>query len=102
MPRRSKSFDEVVSEEMKDIDFSRESLLASMEHFGDSVEDALRRTINKMGVTEFSNLSQITHQNVAAFARGERSLKKIETLDKYLSVFGLKSKIIALKKDDVA
>lgn len=102
MSRRSESFDKYVAEQMQDLDYARETLVTSIEHFGESVEDALRYTIEKMGIKEFSELSNIPVQNVSAFIKGRRKLK-VETLDKYLSVFKLKSKIVVVKdQDDVA
>ena len=52
MPRRSESFDKYVAEQMQDLDYARETLVTSIEHFGESVEDALRYTIEKMGIKE--------------------------------------------------
>ena len=103
MPRRSESFDKYVAEQMQDLDYARETLVTSIEHFGESVEDALRSTIEKMGIKEFSELSGIQIQNISQFIKGKRNLK-VETLDKYLSVFKLKSKIVVVQneEDDVA
>lgn len=103
MSRRSESFDKYVAEQMQDLDYARETLVTTIEHFGESVEDALRYTIEKMGIKEFSELSNIPVQNVSAFIKGRRKLK-VETLDKYLSVFKLKSKIVVVQneEDDVA
>ena len=103
MPRRSESFDKYVAEQMQDLDYARETLVTSIEHFGESVEDALRYTIEKMGIKEFSELSGIQIQNISQFIKGKRNLK-VETLDKYLSVFKLKSKIVVVQdeEDDVA
>ena len=64
MPRRSESFDKYVAEQMQDLDYARETLVTSIEHFGESVEDALRYTIEKMGIKEFSELSGIQIQNI--------------------------------------
>ena len=91
MARRSKSYDEFISEKMKNLDFARESLMAAIEHFGDGVEEALKDTIQKMGMKEFSELSQIPIQNISSFIKGRRKLK-IETLDKYLSCLWFENK----------
>jgi len=82
---------------MKDLSFARESLLTSIEHFADSFEEALKYTIQQIGIKEFYELSDIPVQNVSAFIKGRRKLKK-ETLDKYLSVFKLKSKIVLVEQ----
>ena len=93
MSRRSESFDKYIAQEMQDLDFARETLIMSMTEFNESVEDALKFTIQKMGLKEFSALSNIPIQNISQFIKGKRKLK-IETLDKYLAVFKLKSQII--------
>ena len=95
MSRRSKSFDKYIAEQMQDLDYARETLLASIEEFNESVEDALRYTIEKMGLKEFSELSGIHIQNISQFIKGKRNLK-IETLNKYLAVFKLSSKIVVV------
>ncbi len=103
MSRRSESYDKYIAEKMKDIDYARESLLTSIDHFGDSVEEALKYTIQQMGIKEFSALSNISIQNISDFIKGTRKLK-LETLDKYLAVFKLKSKIVVIEdeEDEVA
>jgi predicted transcriptional regulator len=101
MTGRSRSFNAYIAEQMKDINFARETLITSIEHFNESVEDALKYTIEQMGIKEFSELAKIPIQNVSEFLRGKRKLK-VETLDKYLAVFNLKSKIIVTKENDVA
>jgi len=102
MSRRSESYDKYIAEKMKDIDYARESFLTSIDHFDDSVEEALKHTIQQMGIKEFFHLSNISIQNISDFIKGNRKLK-VETLDKYLAVFKLKSKIVVVEqKDDVA
>lgn len=101
MPRRSESFDRFVSEKMQNIDYAKETLLTSIEEFDESVEEALKYTIQKMGIKEFSELAGIPIQNISQFIKGKRKLK-VETLDKYLSVFKLKYKIIVVAKEKVA
>ena len=96
MSRRSESFDKYVAEQMKDLDFARESLLVSIEHFGETVEEALKNIIEQMGLKEFSELSGIPIQNVSAFVKGRRNLKQ-QTLDRYLSVFKLRSKLVVIQ-----
>lgn len=98
MPRRSKSFEKYISEQMKDLDYAREVLVTAVEHFGESAEEALKQTIEKMGIKEFSELSGIQIQNISQFLKGKRKLK-VETLDRYLSVFKLKSKIIVVERE---
>lgn len=102
MPRRSESYDQYIAEKMQDTDYARGMLLNSIEEFGESVEEALKYTIRNMGIKEFSEKAEIPFQNVSDFVRGKRKLK-VETLDKYLSVFKLKSKIVVVEdQNDVA
>lgn len=101
MARRSESFDEFVSEQMQDIEFAKEFLLSGMTNFSDSVEDALKSTIEKMGIKEFSELAEVDIQNVSAFIKGRRKVSK-KVLDHYLSVFGLKTKLIIVEAEEVA
>ena len=100
MPKRNKSYNKYIANKMQDLDFAKEVLLSSMREFNSSLEEALKETIEKMGIKEFSILSGISIQNVSDFIRGKKRLKA-ETLDKYLSVFKLKSKIIAVEKINV-
>ena len=92
MPKRSESFDKYIAEKMQDPEYAKATLLNAIEEFDESVEEALSYTIRSMGIKEFAQKAGISSQNVSDFIRGERKLKQ-ETLDKYLAVFGLKSKI---------
>ncbi|PIP95066.1 MAG: hypothetical protein COW00_17765 [Bdellovibrio sp. CG12_big_fil_rev_8_21_14_0_65_39_13] len=92
MGRRSDSYDEYIATKMQDTKFARGSLLSLINEFDASLEDALRETIPKMGIKEFSEKAGIPLQNVSDFVRGKRKLK-LETYDKYLAVFKLKTKL---------
>ncbi len=100
---RNKAYDEDFSKDMKSAKARKEYLLALIQNENDpmEVEDALRFTIRRMGVVEFSNLVGEKKQNVTKFLSSERILKK-ETLDKYLAPFGLQTVIqvrsISIKK----
>jgi len=101
MARRSESFDKFIAEKMQNKRYARTTLLTSIKEFDDSVEEALKYTIQKMGIKEFSNASGVSVQNISDFIRGTRNLKA-ETLDKYLAVFELKSKVVVVDAKDVA
>jgi hypothetical protein len=92
---RSNSYDEKISKKMKNTEFAQEYLLslANDEDEPMEVEDALRFTINRIGVTEFANLIGESKSNVGNFLNGKRILKE-ETLNKYLAPFSLKVKKI--------
>lgn len=96
MARRSESYDEYIAKRMQEGKFARGVLVSLIEEFDATVEDALRETIPKMGIKEFSEKAGVPFQNVSDFIRGKRKLK-LETLDKYLAVFKLKSKLTIQK-----
>ncbi len=90
---RSNSYDKKISEKMQKPRFAQEYLLGLVSDKEDpmDVEDALKFVINRMGVTEFSNLIEESKSNVGNFLNGSRKLKE-ETLNKYLAPFNLKVK----------
>lgn len=89
---RNESFDELVSEKLKDAEFRQTYLLNLMDMQEDSLslEEALKFTINSMGIVEFARLVDERKQNINDFLKGRRKPKR-ETLDKYLKPFGLKT-----------
>ncbi len=95
MARRNKNFNALVSEKMKDPEFAKQTFITSIDEFGESIEEALKYTIQQMGIKEFSDQSGICVQNISDFIKGKRNLK-LETLDRYLAVFNLKSKIVVI------
>lgn len=92
---RSNSYDEKISKMMQDSEFAQEYLLALVNDEDEpmEVEDALRFTIGRMGVTEFARLVGESKSNIGNFLNGKRTLKE-ETLNKYLAPFRLKVKKI--------
>ena len=63
-----------------------------MEEDGLNVEEALRHTIQRMGVKEFSEVSGIPSPNIVDFLK-DRRRPKPETLDLYLHPFHLRIKM---------
>ena len=88
MSRRSESYDDAMAKEMQDPDFARGMVLHAIEE-GDSVEEALRYGIQRMGIKEFSDRAGMPIQNVSSFVRGTRVFG-FKNLCKCLSVFGLR------------
>ena len=88
---RSDSYDEKLSEKLKDSEFAQEYLLALVDDEDEpmSVEVALKLTIQKMGTTDFAELIEEDKANVDKFLKGNRVLKE-ETLNRFLSPFGLR------------
>ena len=97
MTKRSESFDKYVAEKMQDPEYAKATLLVSIEEFNESVEEALKYSIQRMGVKEFATKANIPIQDISAFIE---SRMKIETeiLDHYLAVFNLKSKMTVIEK----
>jgi DNA-binding phage protein len=94
---RTNSYDEMISEKMKNKRFAQGYLLTLMEgEDGLSVEESLKETIRSMGITEFSAVAKVPRPNVQEFLKGKRKLKN-ETLNIYLKPFGLKIKITVEK-----
>lgn len=90
---RSKSYDQELSEKLKNPKFAQNFLLTLMEgEDGLSVEDALKHAIQRMGIKEFSEVSNIPSPNIVDFLK-DRRRPKPETLDLYLHPFRLKIKI---------
>ncbi len=91
---RAKRYDQILSEKLRSIRFAQGFICSLMEgEDGLSAEDALRHTIQRMGVKEFSELAKVPPPNVQEFLKGIRKLKP-DTLDIYLKPFGLKTKIV--------
>jgi DNA-binding phage protein len=92
--RRTDNYDHELSEKLQNMRFAQAYIEALMEdEDGLSVEDALRHTIERMGVKEFSEAAGVPSPNVQEFLKGKRKLKP-ETLDMYLRPFGLKTRIV--------
>ena len=88
MSRRSKSYNEMVAEKMRDPDFARGLVLHSLES-GDSVQEALRLAIRSMGIKEFCDRSGLPLQSVSSFAQSKKIFGH-KRLNQCLAVFGLK------------
>jgi len=94
---RNKSFDEHLAKELKSSKFAGGFLLDLMDgDDGFTLEEALRQTIQRMGVKEFCVKARLDMPNVMKFLKGTRKLKP-ETLDVFLKPFGLRTKLIVEK-----
>jgi hypothetical protein len=92
--RRSNSYDENLSQKLKNLAFAQEYLLALVDADDKNaieIEDALRLAISKMGTTDFAKLVGDDKANVDKFLKEKRILKE-ETLNRYLRPFGLRVK----------
>lgn len=91
---RHGSYDEKLAAKLrKSQKFARGFLLTLMEgEDGLSPIDALKHTIHKMGVREFSKMSGIPEKSISRML-GSKEVPKLDTLDRYFAPFGLKVKI---------
>ncbi len=93
MPR-TETYNEEISRRLKKPVYAREFISGLMEGpDGMSVEDALRHTIQIMGLKEFAQISGIPSPNLVSFLKGRRNVK-VETIDQMLKPFKLKTRII--------
>src|ERR1035437_8535394 len=95
--RRSPSYNEELSQRLRKPQYAQTFIASLMEgEDAMSAEDALRQTIQIMGVKEFSELTDVSSSNLVAFVKRRRSLKP-ETLDQLLKPFKLRTKIVLEK-----
>ena len=91
---RHGAYDEFLAAELRSSkEYACGFLLTLME--GDEGLDpvvALKHTIKRYGIKEFSEFSEIPEKSISRMLSSE-SIPKIETLDKYFAPFGLKVKI---------
>ncbi|PIR21677.1 MAG: hypothetical protein COV44_11930 [Deltaproteobacteria bacterium CG11_big_fil_rev_8_21_14_0_20_45_16] len=93
MPR-TESYNEEISKKLKNPKYAQTFLETLMEGpEGLSPEDALRHTIEIMGVKEFAKLAKVSSPRVVEFTKGKRHLKP-DTLDIFLKPFKLRTRII--------
>ncbi len=59
--------------------------------------EALKHAIYRMGIKEFSKKAKIHPKSVSRML-ATPSIPKIETLDQYLSPFGLKARVVPEKR----
>lgn len=93
MPR-TESYNEQISKKLRDPSYAQafiEALIEGPE--GLCPEDALRHTIEIMGVKEFSKLASLPSPRVVEFTKKKRRLKP-ETLDIFLKPFRLRTRIV--------
>lgn len=92
MKRRS-SFDENLSKRLRKPSFAQNFIQELIEgDEGLDPEDALRTTIEIMGIKEFAKLANVPTARVHEFLDGKKI--KPETLDNLLKPFKLKTKIV--------
>lgn len=92
--KRSENYNAEISKKLRNPDYAIEYIMALMEGpEGLSPEDALRDTIEVMGITEFAKMAKVEKSRVVEFTKEKRNLKP-STLDTFLKPFRLKTKLI--------
>ena len=92
--RRTTSYNEDLSKRLKKPRYAQEFIKGLMEGAeGLSAEDAVRQTIQIMGIKEFSQLAGLPSPNIVAFVKGRRRPKR-ETIDLLLKPFRLRTRIV--------
>ena len=88
MPRRSRDWNEGLAEDLRDEEFAREFLLASVEE-GVPIQAALGKVIRAMGVKEFAEKARMASPNVLRVI-GPRYNPTQATLNRLLKPFRLR------------
>ena len=98
MPKRSVSWDETLSEKLKDMKFAKGFILALLDERM-SLQEALGRTIRSYGIKEFCSLANLEIATVQRAINVNHNPTK-ETLEGLLEPFGLA--LGAKEKDQAA
>ena len=76
--RRTPSYNEDLSHRLRRPQYAQEFIASlMMGEDGLSAEDALRQTIQIMGVKEFAEATGVPSSNIVSFVKGRRSLSRI-------------------------
>lgn len=88
MARRSRDWNRGLAEDLRDVEFAREFLLAAIED-GVAVQRALGKVIRAMGVREFAALVRMAGPNVLRAINPQHN-PTLETLNRLLRPFRLR------------
>lgn len=92
--KRSESYNEKISNKLRNPAYAREYLKALMEGpEGLEPQDALRDMIEVMGITEFAKLAKVPKSRVIDFTKDKRTFKP-STLDLLIKPFKLRTRLI--------
>lgn len=92
MPKRTESYDKMLSEKLQDADYARDYLVYLVEEEEQTVEEALIILAQKMGEKEFAEFIGTSKQKVNDFVKGRRKAT-LAMLNKYLEPFELELNI---------
>jgi DNA-binding phage protein len=86
--RRSRNWNRGLAEDLRDVDFARDFLVAALDE-GVSVQRALGKVVRAMGIKEFAARVRMASPNVVR-AINPRHNPTQETLNRLLRPFGLR------------
>lgn len=92
MPKRTESYDKMISEKLQDANYARDYLVYLVEEEDQSVEEALIILAQKMGEKEFADFIGTSKQKVNDFIKGRRK-PTLAMLNKFLEPLDLELKI---------
>jgi DNA-binding phage protein len=88
MTRRSKGWDQGLAEDLRDQEFAREFIIASIEE-GMTLQDTLGKVIRCYGVKEFAKISGLAESNILRTIDSSHNPTQ-KTLSELLRPFGLR------------
>ena len=93
MPR-TESYNAEMSKKLRNPQYAQAFIEGLMEgNDGLTAEDALRHTIELMGIKEFAKIAGVSSPRVVEFTKRKRQLKR-ETLDAFLRPFKMRTRLI--------
>lgn len=92
MPKRTESYDKMISEKLQDRNYARDYLVYLVEEEDQTVEEAIIILAQKMGEKEFAEFIGTSKQKVNDFIKGRRK-PTLAMLNKFLEPFELELNI---------
>lgn len=97
MTRRSRDWNEGLSQDLRDLEFAREFILASLNE-GLSLQAVLSKTIRAYGVKEFAKKVKIASPNLLRAIDPKHNPTQ-DTLNRLLKPFGLRLAVASIKDE---
>ena len=97
MARRSKDWNEALAQDLKDKEFAKEFILASLDE-GIDLQTVLGKVIRAYGVKEFSKKVRMASSNILR-AINRRHNPTQDTLNRLLKPFGLRLAVTEVNSD---
>lgn len=100
MPKRSRDWNESLAEDLRDLEFAQEFLMAALEE-GISLQIALGKVIRTYGVKEYAKKIKMASSNVLRAINPKHNPTQ-STLNRLLKPLGLELTVVPIKKRKVA